>query len=89
MKIIITEKQELFLRRRLGEIDEYVKLAMKRIKTEGYTFNDYLEEITWQVLDEYDGKIGRKTMQAIHDYVKTVYGEEIGIHYMKSERLDW
>ncbi len=88
MKIIITEKQELFLRRRLGEIDEYVKLALKRIPTGGYNFEDYLEEITWQVLDEFDGKVGRKTMEAIHDYVKRVYGNEVLEHYMKREYRD-
>ena len=89
MKIIITEQQSLFLKRRLQEIDEYVKLALSRVQTGGYNFDDYLEEITWQVLDEFEGKVGGKTIQEIHDYVKRFYGDEIGKHYMESEGLDW
>ena len=87
MKIIITEQQSLFLKRRLEEIDEFVKLALRRVSPSGYNFHDYVEEITWQVLDEYDGKISREEMEEMHDFVQELYWKEIETYYLKSS--DW
>ncbi len=82
MKIIITETQSAFLKRRLEAIDEFVKIAMKRVSPKDYSYHDYLEEITWQVLDEYEGKIGREQMDEIYEYVKETYWKKVENFYL-------
>ena len=88
MKIIITEQQNLFLRRRLEEIDEFVKLALKRVPPDGYDYHDYVEEIAWQVADEYDRKLGQGELELILDYVRENYWKLIEDMYLRFERED-
>jgi len=88
MKIIITEQQNLFLRRRLEQIDEFVKLALKRVAPDGYDYHDYVEEIAWQVADEYDGKLGQGELELILDYVRENYWKLIEDMYLRFERED-
>ena len=72
MKIIITEQQNLFLRRRLEQIDEFVKLALKRVPTSGYSYHEYVNEIVWYVIDEF-GKYTMYEMESIGDYIRETY----------------
>lgn len=81
MKIIITETQNLFLKRRLEEIDNLVKLALRRVNPEEYNYNDYVEEIVWQVLDEYTESGG--VLNIVAQYVRDTYRKEIKTYYLK------
>jgi len=47
MKIIITEEQSLFLRRRVNEIEKLVLNALNNVDPEDYNKSDYVEEICW------------------------------------------
>lgn len=85
MKIIITEKQSLFLKRRLDEIEKYVKLALKRVPTEGYSYHEYVEEIVWQVIDEYGDKIGGDDMNDMGDYIRENYWKLIETYYLGNQ----
>jgi hypothetical protein len=45
MKIIITEEQSLFLRRRTEEIKDLVKSALNNVDPEEYNIDNYVTEI--------------------------------------------
>ena len=83
MKIIITETQSMFLKRRLGGIDEYVKLVLKHINPEEYIYDDYLDEIVWQVLDKYDEMSDSEQFNNIEEYVRDKYSKIIKSYYLK------
>ena len=83
MKYIITETQSLFLKRRLGEIDEFVKLGLKQINPEEFTSNDYLDEIIWQVLDKYNEMSDSEQFNNIEKYVRDKYSKTIKSYYLK------
>jgi hypothetical protein len=83
MKIIITETQSLFLKRRLLGIDEFVKLSLKHINPEEYIYDDYLDEIVWQVLDKYDEMYNSEQFNNIEEYVRDKYSKTIKSYYLK------
>lgn len=83
MKYIITESQKNWLLRRLGEIDNYVDLALSRVPAGGYNYHDYVEEIAWQVADEY-GDLPEVDIETILDYVRDNYWKKIESIYLKS-----
>lgn len=83
MKYIITESQKNWLARRLGEIDEYVDLALSRVPAGGYNYHDYVEEIAWQVADEYRN-LSDRDIETILDYVRENYWKKIETYYLKS-----
>ena len=85
MKIIITESQKTWLLRRLGEIDGYVDLALRRVPADGYNYHDYVEEIAWQVADEY-GDLRERDVETILDYVRDNYWQKIEAQYLKSNQ---
>jgi len=87
MKIIITEQQNLFLRRRLEQIDEFVKLALKRVPTSGYSYHEYVNEIVWSVIDEF-GKYTMDEMESIGDYIRDNYWKQIEDVYLRFESED-
>ena len=82
MKILITETQKTWLLRRLGEIDDYVDLSLRRVDPHDYTFHDYIEEIAWQVADEY-GNLKKDDIETILDYVREKYWKIIELRYLK------
>lgn len=82
MKYLITETQKTWLLRRLGEIDDYVDLALRRVDPHDYTFHDYIEEIAWQVADEY-GNLKKDDIETILDYVREKYWKKIELRYLK------
>jgi hypothetical protein len=89
MKIIITEKQSNFLKRRIGEIDQYVKDALKIVDPSQYNYHDYVEEITQQVKDNYLMRVDFWDRVYLHldeimDYVRENYWKEIETHFMKN-----
>jgi len=83
MKIIITEDQSLFLRRRVNEIEELVLNALNKVDPEDYNKSEYVEEICWQVLDEYANE--GTNLKSILDYVKSNYSEIIINHWIKQK----
>lgn len=83
MKYIITESQKNWLLRRLGEIDNYVDLALSRVPAGGYNYHDYVEEIAWQVADEYRD-LSERDVDTILDYVRDNYWKKIESIYLKS-----
>lgn len=83
MKYIITESQKNWLLRRLGEIDRYVDLALSRVPAGGYNYHDYVDEIAWQVSDEYRD-LSEVDIETILDYVRDNYWKKIEMHYLKS-----
>ena len=82
MKYIITESQNNWLKRRLSEIDDYVNLALSRVPAGGYNYHDYVEEIAWQVADEYRD-LSERDLETILDYVRDNYWKKIETHYLK------
>jgi hypothetical protein len=83
MKYLITESQKNWLLRRLGEIDGYVDLALSRVPAGGYNYHDYVDEIAWQVADEYRD-LSERDINTILDYVRDNYWKKIEMHYLKS-----
>ena len=80
---IISENRNPWLMRRIGEIHEYVKLALRRVPSGGYSYHDYVEEIAWQVADEY-GHENVSNIDDLLDFVRDNYWKEIEEEYLKS-----
>jgi hypothetical protein len=83
MKIIITEEQSLFLRRRVNEIEKLVSNALNTVDPEDYNKSDYVEEICWQVIDYYTNTLKGEDINNIYDYVRNNYSDIITSHYFK------
>jgi hypothetical protein len=81
---LIAEDKNLWLIRRISEIDRLVDLALSRVPAGGYSYHDYVDEIAWQVADEY-GDIDNSSLENILDYVRENYWEKIQNNYLKSE----
>jgi hypothetical protein len=82
---LIAEDKNPWLRRRFSEIDRLVDLALSRVPAGGYSYHDYVDEIAWQVADEY-GDIDNYSLENILDYVRENYWEKIQNNYLKSEK---
>ncbi len=82
MKYIITETQSKFLKRRLNEIDKLVSIALKRVNPIDYNYHDYVDEITWQVADEYESKLNGDELEEVLDFVRETYWKIIENHYL-------
>lgn len=82
MKYIITEAQSLFLKRRLSEIDHLVSVALKRVNPIDYDYHDYVEEIAWQVADEYQSKLNADEINELLDFVREKYWKIIEAYYL-------
>ena len=82
MKIIITESQSSFLKRRLHKIDELVSAVMKQVDTEEYNYHDYVEEIAWQVADSYRSEFGEGNLEEMLDFVREKYWKIIEDYYL-------
>jgi len=85
MKIIITESQSSFLKRRLHKIDELVSAAMKQVDTEDYNYHDYVEEIAWQVADSYRSEFGEGNLEEMLDFVRENYWKIIQDYYLSKK----
>ena len=85
MKIIITEEQSLFLRRRVNQIEKLVLNALNTVDPEDYNKSDYVEEICWQVIDYYNNILKGEDIDNIYDYVRENYSEIIVNHYLKQK----
>jgi hypothetical protein len=85
MKYVITESQSLFLRRRLDEIDEYVKLALEDSDPSLYIYDDnvnyYVNHIVWEVIEDLGNKYPLDDMEATADYLRDTYWNEIVGYY--------
>jgi len=87
MKILITESQILFLRRRKEEIDEHVSLALKRLDAVEYNYKDFVDEVVWQVFDEFSYLKNHPTFEEIKDFVVQNYLMEITHHYERKNNF--
>ncbi len=84
MKIIITEEQSLFLRRRTEEIKDLVKSALNNVDPDEYNIDDYVTEIVWQVIDHYED-INEGHMEVLYSYVRKEYTKDIIKYYYQSQ----
>jgi len=82
MKIIITESQSSFLKRRLSQINDLVSIAMQQVSTEEYNYHDYVEEIAWQVADSYRSEFGEGNLEEMLDFVREKYWKIIEDYYL-------
>ena len=73
---------DLFLRRRMSDIDEFVKNALLSVNSHDYNFHDYVDEIIWQVNDSF-GNLKGDEREKIMDYVRENYLQEIEKQYLK------
>lgn len=80
---LISEEKDIWLLRRKKEIDDYVKLALRRVPSGGYSYHDYVEEIAWQVAEEYP-TLGQDKIDKVLDYVRDNYWKEIETAYLKN-----
>jgi len=79
---LVSEDKNPWLIRRISEIDGLVDLALSRVPAGGYSFHDYVEEIAWQVADEYGDN---PNIDVILDYVRENYWKKIETHYLKDQ----
>jgi len=87
VKIIITEEQSLYLRRRNKEIYDLVKYAIEYVDATEYNYPDYLEEIAWQVFGRMSSDDRKEqNIKDILEYVRENYGEEIKSYHTKANR---
>jgi len=87
MKILITENQSLFLKRRLSLIGELVHYVLydQRLFDEGWYLSEFFDEVCWRIYDllyEEGIDIGNDTDE-LFDFIKKIYGEEIETQYYK------
>jgi hypothetical protein len=68
---IISENRNPWLMRRIGEIHEFVKLALRRVPAGGYSYHDYVDENVSNIDD-------------LLDFVRDNYWKEIEEVYLKS-----
>lgn len=82
MKIIITETQSLYLKRRLHLIDNLVKKVLLDVDPEEYNYHDYVEEIAWSVWDNMVYDRGDTVEEEFFDYIRENYWKEIENYYL-------
>ena len=82
MKIIITETQSLYLKRRLHLIDGLVKKVLLDVSPEEYSYHDYVEEIAWSVWDNMVYDRGDTVEEEFFDYIREKYWKEIENYYL-------
>ena len=82
MKIIITETQSLYLKRRLHLIDGLVKKALLDVSPSEYNYHDYVEEIAWSVWDNMVYDRGVTVEEEFFDYIREKYWKEIENYYL-------
>jgi len=82
MKIIITETQSLYLKRRLHLIDGLVKKVLLDVSPEEYSYHDYVEEIAWSVWDNMVYDRGDTVEEEFFDYIRENYWKEIENYYL-------
>lgn len=85
MKILITENQSLFLKRRLSLIEQLVDYALYDDETfdEEFNLSDYVREICWKVYDllyEEGHDVGNDT-DDLFNFIREIFGEKIKSHY--------
>ena len=83
MRYIITESQlnSLFVRRRIEDINHLVNNALDRVSPSDYSFHDYVEEIAWQVADEYRN-FDYFDVDELMNYVRETYWRKIEAEYL-------
>ena len=81
MKFLITENQSLYLRRRLVQIEDYLNQALVYVDKSDYNFNDYYEEIIWQVIDRLKDETTKGHMTETYKYVAEKYYKKIRKYY--------
>ena len=82
---LISEDKSPWMLRRLGLINKYVDLALSRVPSGGYSYHDYVEEIVWQVLDEFGLSAEGEDLDRIAEYVREHYWELIQQKYFKDQ----
>lgn len=86
MKIIISESQNKWLLRRIGMIENSVKTAMKIVDPNDYSLNDYIDEICWQVVDDFRNEPADESVGVIDEimsYVKHKYYDFLVQYYFE------
>jgi len=81
IKQVLSESKSLWFRRRAAQIDGYVKEALKIVDPSEYPFDEYLEEICWQVCDNYRPFETQFDYDDIFNYVKNKHYKEIKHFY--------
>ena len=85
MKLIIREDQSSFLRRRINEFETLVLNALNNVDPEDYNPKEYIEEICWQVIDNYVNTLKGDDITNIYDYIRNNYSDIITSHYFKQK----
>ena len=84
-RYIITEQQDIRLKRRLAELEMYLKWALSYVTSSEYNFNDYFEEILWSIRDQFRDKgLDAETTEQLIDFVGENYWKEIETHFLKT-----
>ena len=84
---LIPEDRNLWLQRRLGLIDEYVRWALRNFSAQTYDFRDYVEEIIWQVFNKIrPHTTDEETIDMIGDYIKENYWNSIEEKFLSDQK---
>lgn len=93
MKIIITEEQSSFLRRRFGVIDDLVKHVLYnfsfRYFNQNWTLEDFRIELSWQIYDllyEEGHDVDKFGTDSLFEYIEKTYKQEIKSKYNKLKK---
>lgn len=82
MKYIITESQSKFLKRRIYQIEKVISDSLELVNPEDYNYEDYLEEIAWQVADSYESKLTKEELEELMNFIREKYWKVIKDYYL-------
>jgi len=82
-KYIITEEQDLRLRRRLEIINQSLEEIFSYVDPKEYTFHDYVEEVLWNITDRFvDQGESFKFAEELAEFVRENMWKKIESFYL-------
>jgi len=85
-KYIITEQQDVRLKRRLILIEDYLKQIFSYVDPKDYNFHDYVEEVLWNIRDRFvDSGDTFEMANEIAEFVRENMWKEIEFYYLSNQ----
>jgi len=82
-KYIITEEQDLRLRRRLEIINQSLEEIFSYVDPKEYNFHDYVEEVLWNIIDRFvDQGESYKFAEELAEFVRENMWKKIESFYL-------
>lgn len=85
-KYIITEEQDLKLKRRLETLNQYLKEVFSYVDPKEYNFHDYVEEVLWNLRDRFVNDGDKfELANEMAEYTRENLWKEIEIFYLSNQ----